>query len=65
MAAFRGQKHLLALAGALALNPEVLILDEPASQLDPLHAKGIYEALKILNSKFGKTIITIEHHTEI
>ena len=59
-----GQTHLLALAGAVALGPEVLILDEPIAQLDPGHADRIYDVLKELNEKFGKTIIVIEHHTE-
>lgn len=59
-----GQKHLTALAGALALDPEVLIIDEPVAQLDPQHATEIYDKLKYLNESLGKTIITIEHHTE-
>lgn len=59
-----GQKHLLALAGALALSPEVLILDEPVSQLDPRHARAIYETLKNMNKEYGKTIIVIEHYTD-
>lgn len=59
-----GQKHLLALAGVTALSPEVLILDEPIAQLDPAHARQIYDVLKDLNEKHGKTIIVIEHHTE-
>ena len=59
-----GQTHLLALAGALALEPEILILDEPIAQLDPAHADCIYEVLKELNQSYGKTIIVIEHHTE-
>ncbi|WP_440113000.1 ABC transporter ATP-binding protein [Paenibacillus sp. QZ-Y1] len=59
-----GQKHLLALAGALSLDPEILIVDEPVSQLDPQHAKLIYECLSRLNTEYGKTIIVIEHHTE-
>lgn len=59
-----GQKHLLALAGALSLQPDILILDEPIAQLDPKHADQIYEVLKELNEKHGKTIIVIEHHTE-
>lgn len=59
-----GQKHLTALAGALALDPEVLIIDEPVAQLDPQHATEIYDKLKYLNETLGKTIITIEHHTE-
>lgn len=59
-----GQKHLLALAGATALSPDVLILDEPIAQLDPVHAKCIYEVLKDLNENHNKTIIVIEHHTE-
>lgn len=49
-----GQTHLLALAGAVALGPEVLILDEPIAQLDPGHADRIYDVLKELNEKFGK-----------
>ena len=58
-----GQKHLLALAGTAALSPDILILDEPIAQLDPAHADGIYEVLKELNEKYGKTVIVIEHHT--
>ena len=59
-----GQTHLLALAGAVSLSPDVLILDEPIAQLDPMHADRIYEVLRDLNENHGKTIIVIEHHTE-
>lgn len=59
-----GQKHLLALAGIVALSPEIIVLDEPIAQIDPRHAKEIYETLKYLNKELGKTIIVIEHHTE-
>ncbi|MGZ7446097.1 ABC transporter ATP-binding protein [Paenibacillus sp. TH7-28] len=59
-----GQKHLLALAGALSLEPDLLIVDEPVSQLDPSHARQVYEVLRQLNRDHGKTIIVIEHHTE-
>jgi energy-coupling factor transport system ATP-binding protein len=59
-----GQKHLVALAGALALNPAVLIIDEPVAQLDPAHAHELYEKLKYVHEVAGKTIIVIEHHTE-
>lgn len=59
-----GQTHLLALAGAVALGPDILILDEPIAQLDPGHADQIYEVLRELNETYGKTIIVIEHHTE-
>ncbi len=59
-----GQTHLLALAGAVSLRPDILILDEPIAQLDPSHADKIYGVLRELNEKHGKTIIVIEHHTE-
>ena len=59
-----GQTHLLALAGVLSLQPEVLILDEPIAQLDPGHANRIYAVLRRLNREYGKTILVIEHHTE-
>lgn len=59
-----GQKHLVALASVLALNPEYIIIDEPVAQLDPYHARQTYEKLKILNEKYKITIIVIEHHTE-
>ncbi|KZE37135.1 cobalt ABC transporter ATP-binding protein [Bhargavaea cecembensis] len=58
-----GQKHLLALAGILSLNPDIIIIDEPVAQLDPKHAREIYDILRSLNEQ-GKTIIVIEHHTE-
>ena len=59
-----GQTHLLALAGAVSLQPDILILDEPIAQLDPMHADRIYGVLRELNETYGKTIIVIEHHTE-
>lgn len=59
-----GQKHLLALAGALSLEPDILVVDEPVSQLDPSHARHVYEVLRRLNRMYGKTIVVIEHHTE-
>ena len=48
-----GQTHLLALAGALSLQPDVLILDEPIAQLDPAHADRIYGVLRELNERYG------------
>ncbi|WP_046175971.1 ABC transporter ATP-binding protein [Domibacillus indicus] len=59
-----GQKHLLALAGCLSLQPDILVLDEPIAQLDPHHARKMYKILETLNKQHGKTIIVIEHHTE-
>ena len=59
-----GQKHLLALAGALSMKPKMLVIDEPIAQLDPQHAKQIYDILRKLNVEYGMTIVVIEHHTE-
>ena len=58
-----GQKQKLAIAGVLALEPEVLILDEPVSSLDHKSAQEVYGILEGLNKK-GKTIIIIEHDTD-
>lgn len=60
-----GQKHLLAIAGVLAMKPKILIVDEPVAQLDPQHAEEVYKVLKKLNEQFGITIIVIEHHAEL
>ncbi|RPA60804.1 ABC transporter ATP-binding protein [Aerococcus agrisoli] len=59
-----GQKHLLALAGVLVMSPNVIVLDEPIAQLDPIHALKIYENLAYLNRDLGKTIIVIEHNAD-
>ncbi|MBP1764816.1 MAG: Polyamine-transporting ATPase [Firmicutes bacterium] len=55
-----GQKQRLALAGALVTKPEILILDEPASALDPEGAAELYGLLGRLN-KQGMTIMVVEH----
>ena len=59
-----GQKQLLALAGAAALHPRVLLLDEPTSQLDPISAREMIEAVTRLNRDFGVTIVIAEHRLE-
>lgn len=59
-----GQKQRVALAAVVALNPEVIILDEPTSQLDPKSTEDIFEIIKILKEQ-GKTIILIEHKIDL
>ena len=55
-----GQKHLVALASILSLDPEIIILDEVLSELDRKNKKLIISVIKSLN-KAGKTIIIIDH----
>ncbi|WP_322510619.1 ABC transporter ATP-binding protein [Chloroflexus sp.] len=59
-----GEQHLVALAGALALDPSIIVVDEPISQLDPVNAEAVYERLHTLHKEYGKTIVVIEHHPE-
>ena len=59
-----GQTHLLALAGAVSLQPDNLILDEPIAQLNTMQTDRIYAVLRDLNENHGKTNLVIEHHTE-
>ncbi|MBO4563204.1 MAG: ABC transporter ATP-binding protein [Clostridia bacterium] len=59
-----GQKQLLNLASVMALGPDVLILDEPTSQLDPIAAFDFLSTVKRLNSELGITVILSEHRLE-
>lgn len=59
-----GQKQKLALASVLAMQPEVLILDEPTSQLDPTAAEDFLNLIKRLNEEMGMTVVLIEHRLE-
>lgn len=59
-----GQKQKVALASIMAMQPQVLILDEPTSQLDPLAAEEIFNLVKRLNDELGITIILIEQRLE-
>ena len=59
-----GQKQMISLAGVLAMNPEMIILDEPTSQLDPVSASDFLSTLKKLNEDLGMTIIITEHRLE-
>ena len=59
-----GQKQLINLASAAVLHPELLILDEPTSQLDPISAQGFIEAVRRLNRDFGVTVLIAEHRLE-
>ena len=59
-----GQKQLLNLASVMAMQPEVLILDEPASQLDPIAARDFLSTVHRLNRELGVTIVISEHRLE-
>lgn len=59
-----GQKQLLNLAAIMAMQPKVLILDEPTSQLDPIAASDFLETISKINRELGITIIISEHRLE-
>jgi energy-coupling factor transporter ATP-binding protein EcfA2 len=59
-----GEKQRLAIAAALALQPEVLVLDEPTSQLDPLGKQQVFATVRELNTHLGITVILVSHASE-
>jgi len=59
-----GEKQSVAIASALTLQPKVLVLDEPTSQLDPHAAEKVLTALRHLNEDLGLTIVISEHRLE-
>jgi energy-coupling factor transporter ATP-binding protein EcfA2 len=59
-----GQKQRLAIAAALALKPQVLVLDEPTSQLDPVGAAEVFALVRTLNRELGMTVVLASHQSE-
>ena len=59
-----GQKRRVAIAGILAMDPDVLVLDEPAAGLDPQGAKDMMELFVRLNKEYHKTILLVTHDME-
>jgi energy-coupling factor transporter ATP-binding protein EcfA2 len=60
-----GQQQKVAIASVLAMRPEVLVLDEPTSFLDPKSAKSILETIAKLNEELGMTVILVEHRLDL
>ena len=59
-----GQKQLLSLASVMAMQPDVLVLDEPTAQLDPIAAADFLAILGKINRELGTTVILTEHRLE-
>ena len=57
-----GQKQILNLASVMIMNPTLLLLDEPSSQLDPISAHDFFTMLERINTELGVTIILSEHN---
>jgi energy-coupling factor transporter ATP-binding protein EcfA2 len=60
-----GQQQRAAIASVLAMQPEVIVLDEPTSFLDPLSAKKIFEVIYDLNKTLGVTVVLVEHRLDL
>lgn len=59
-----GQKQRIAIAGVLAMNPSVLVMDEATAMLDPSGRREIMETVKRLNRESGMTVVMITHYME-
>ena len=59
-----GQKQILNLASVMTMQPDILLLDEPTSQLDPLAAGEFLGTLRKINAELGTTIVLVEHRLE-
>ncbi len=60
-----GQKRRIAIAGILALEPKIIVLDEPTAGLDPKGSEEMINLFVDLNKKFNKTIIIVSHDNEM
>ena len=59
-----GQRQRLLLAATLAVHPEVIVLDEPVSAMDPDGANSLYELLYEIHKRYGTTIVVVEHRID-
>ena len=59
-----GQKQRIAIAGVLAMEPDIIVLDEPTAMLDPIGRREIIETVKKLNREKNMTVILITHYME-
>lgn len=59
-----GEKRRIAIAGILAMNPNILVFDEPTAGLDPKGAKDMMELFRKLNKEYHKTVILVSHDME-
>ncbi len=59
-----GQKQKLAIASVLAMNPRLLVMDEPTTDLDPISKEGVFEIAQRLRQRHDLTLIVVEHETE-
>ena len=59
-----GEKQLVCLAGIMIMKPELLVLDEPCSMLDPVSSQRFINIIKKLHTDFGITVIMSEHGAE-
>jgi energy-coupling factor transport system ATP-binding protein len=59
-----GEKQRVVIAAALAMKPEILVLDEPTSDLDPVGTQEVLKVLRDLNARDGMTILLIEHKVD-
>ncbi|MCW3988026.1 MAG: energy-coupling factor ABC transporter ATP-binding protein [Candidatus Bathyarchaeota archaeon] len=60
-----GQKQRVAVASVLAMKPEIMILDEPTSFLDPVTAEKLFEIIKNLNEELELTVVLVEHRLSL
>lgn len=60
-----GQQQRVAIASVLAMKPEVMILDEPTSFLDPVTARKLFEIVRSLNKELGLTVVLVEHRLSL
>lgn len=60
-----GQQQRVAIASVLAMRPEILVLDEPTSSLDPLAAQNLFQAISELKERLGLTIVLVEHRLDL
>ena len=60
-----GQKQRLALAGVIAMNPGLILLDEPTTNLDPAGVVEVRDAITATADRTGATVVVIEHRTEV
>ncbi|MBR4082444.1 MAG: ATP-binding cassette domain-containing protein [Clostridia bacterium] len=60
-----GQKQLVAIASILVMQPDILLLDEPTANLDPMGSEKVYRCVRDIQRKLGSTIILIDHKIDM